>query len=224
MPDKGCSRAVISNQQGVHESLLAVVEKHRAYPFQKPFADFNRQAFATAEAAWQAHGGPLILDSCCGVGASTRTLARQFPEHFVLGVDRSADRLQRNLGELPENAFLVRADLADFWRLAEAAGWQPEYHFLLYPNPCPKKKDLKQRWHGHPVFPSLVALGGLLESRSNWLLYLQEMQQALQVFGIAAEIKPLVTDDPLTPFERKYSLSGQALWLLQANLNQLATG
>lgn len=218
MTNQGVSRQVTTNQQGPHEQLMAVVEKHRKYPFQKPLADFNRQAFAEAEAAWQGQGGRLILDSCCGVGASTRALAQQFPEHFVIGVDRSQDRLQRRLGALPDNAVLIRADLADFWRLALAAGWQPEYHFLLYPNPCPKKKDLKQRWHGHPVFPTLLALGGHLECRSNWRLYLEEMQQALAAFAVSASLEALQVQEPLTPFERKYQASGQSLYRLQANL------
>lgn len=224
MTETGRSRRVTTNQLGVHEQLEEVVEKHRKSVFRKPITSFNQAAFDQAQAALQAFGGRLILDSCCGVGASTRKLAQRYPEHLVVGVDRSEDRLTRKLGELPANALLIRADLVDFWRLAEAADWKPDYHFLLYPNPCPKKKDLKQRWHGHPVFPTLVALGGQLESRSNWRLYLEEMQLALKVFGVQAEITALDTDEPMTPFERKYSLSGQELWQLKANLNSLATG
>ena len=224
MAETGNSKRVTSNQTGLHERLDELVLKHRHSVFKKPLAPFNQEAFAQAEAAWKASGKPLLLDSCCGVGASTRQLAVDFPDHFVIGVDRSEDRLQRNIGTLPANALLVRADLADFWRLAEAAGWRPDYHFLLYPNPYPKSKDIKLRWHGHPVFPAMLALGGLLESRSNWLLYLAEMQRALQLYGVHAEIKPLLIKTPLTPFERKYSLSGQQIWQLKADLNLLARG
>ena len=215
----GNSRPVTSNQQAVHEHLDALVARHRQARFQKPVAPFNLTAFELADTWLSSSARPLILDSCCGVGASTRHLAAAFPDHLVIGVDRSADRLERNLGALPENALLVRADLVDFWRLALAAGWKPEQHFLLYPNPYPKKSDLKKRWHAHPVFPTLVALGGRLESRSNWPLYLQEMQQALAGYGVAACLEPLAVKQPLTPFERKYHLSGQALWRLTANLN-----
>ena len=214
------SRQVISNQTKPYEKLAEVLQRHQEVPFQKPIADFNRQAFEKAQALLTNHGGPLILDSCCGVGQSTRLLAKQFPNHFVLGVDRSADRLERKLGKLPENAALIRADLVDFWRLAAAAGWQPEYHFLLYPNPSPKKKDFKLRWHGHPVFKYMVALGGRLECRTNWQLYVVEMQQALNFMGITADLQPLIEiDEPLTPFERKYASSGHDLWQLTAQLN-----
>lgn len=215
------SRQVTSQQDGVHDKLDEVVQRHRSHAFCKPIAPFNQQAFEQAGELWQRQGGALILDSGCGVGASTRYLARQFPEHFVIGIDRSDHRLQRQWGELPNNACLIRADLVDFWRLALAAGWHPDYHYLLYPNPSPKKKDLKLRWHGHPVFPDLVALGGVLECRSNWKLYLQEMQQALSLFDIKAQLEPLLAvDDPVTPFERKYAQSGHELWSLRAQLDK----
>ena len=214
------SRQVISNQTQPYEKLLAVLAKHQQVPFQKPLADFNRQAFEQAQEQWVKHGGPLILDSCCGVGQSTRLLAERFPKHFVIGIDRSADRLERKLGNLPDNACLIRADLVDFWRLAVAAGWQPEYHFLLYPNPYPKKKDFKLRWHGHPVFKYVLALGGRLECRTNWQLYVVEMQQALKFMGVAADLQRLlVIEEPLTPFERKYPKSGHNLWQLTAQLS-----
>ena len=214
------SRQVISNQTQPYEKLTEVLQRHQAVPFQKPIADFNRQAFEEAQVLLASHGGPLILDSCCGVGQSTRLLAKRYPKHFVLGVDRSADRLERKLGKLPENAALIRADLVDFWRLAAAAAWRPEYHFLLYPNPSPKKKDFKLRWYGHPVFKDMLALGGRLECRTNWQLYVVEMQQALKFMGVAADLQPLhLVDEPLTPFERKYANSGHQLWQLIAQIN-----
>ncbi|GLR63508.1 tRNA (guanine(46)-N(7))-methyltransferase TrmB [Marinospirillum insulare] len=214
------SSPVVSNQTQPYEKLAEVIQRHQEAPFQKPIASFNQQAFDQAEQRLAAHGGRLILDSGCGVGQSTRLLAERFPQHFVLGIDRSADRLERKLGKLPENAALIRADLVDFWRLAVAAQWQPDYHFLLYPNPSPKKKDFKLRWHGHPVFNYLVALGGQLECRTNWQLYVLEMQQALKLMGVTADLNPLnKIDEPLTPFEKKYALSGHQLWQLKAQIN-----
>jgi len=214
------SRQVTSNQTQPYEKLTEVLHRHQRVAFQKPIADFNYRAFEEAQQRLKSHDGPLILDSCCGVGQSTRLLAEQFPDHLVLGVDRSAGRLERKLGRLPANACLIRADLVDFWRLAAEAGWQPEYHFLLYPNPYPKKKDFKLRWHGHPVFKDLLALGGRLECRTNWQLYVIEMQLALKFMGIAADLQPLhKINEPLTPFERKYANSGHDLWQLIAQLN-----
>ena len=75
-------------------------------------------------------------------------------------------------GKLPRNLILMRADLNDFYRLAADAGWRLARHFILYPNPWPKSVHLKRRWHGAPVFPYMLRLGGVMELRSNWKLYL----------------------------------------------------
>jgi len=214
------SRAVVSNQTGPHEDVGRRVARALEHPLRKPLAVHNQLAFEQAAKWLQTQAAPLILDAGCGVGLSTRQLAQRFPEHAVIGVDRSADRLGRDHGDVPENACLVRADLVDFWRLALDAGWKPERHYLLYPNPYPKASHLKMRWHGHPVLPALLALGGHLEVRSNWLLYVQEFSQAVyQVTGQTADIRCHEPhDDYLTPFEAKYARSGQTLWRLTVGL------
>ena len=216
------SSNIVTNQPGTHRDLARRVERALHHPLRKPIADHTRTAFEQAD-VWLAAGtagAPLILDAGCGVGLSTRRLASRFPDHRVIGVDRSADRLSRDHGALPDNALLLRADLVDFWRLALAADWQPARHYLLYPNPYPKSAHLKTRWHGHAIFPVIVALGGRLELRSNWRLYVEEFALALeQAAGMKATVElhaPGV--NYLTPFEQKYHASGQSLWRLVATL------
>ena len=213
------SRPVYSNQSSVHEQLHAVVAKHAATAFRKPFCAVNLEAFTTSIAAWKAHGDvPLILDAGCGVGLSTRKLAQAFPDSFVIGVDQSANRLSRDVrwtADLPENFITVRADLVDYWRLMLAERIYPQQHYLLYPNPWPKKSHLGRRWHGHAIFPVLVALGGRIECRSNWKTYIDEFASSLhQLSGIAvhSETYQSVPAEALTPFEAKYARSGHALW------------
>ena len=139
--------------------------------------------------------------------------------NLVLGVDKSESRLTRERAEAePENMRLLRADLNDFYRLAAEAGWQPVRHYILYPNPWPKAGHLKRRWHGAPVFRDIVALGGRLELRSNWKLYLEEFAAALALTGNRADVEPFEAADPITPFEAKYKSSGQPLWQLVAEL------
>lgn len=221
------SRTVSSNQPGIHEHLAATVQKHACAEFLKPFSAYSELAFAQAMKAWRAHGGALILDAGCGVGLSTRRLAAQFPDAFVIGIDQSADRLQRDVrwsGTAPTNFITVRADLVDFWRLMAMERIHPERHYLLYPNPWPKKAHLGRRWHGHPVFPTVVSLGGLIECRSNWQIYTDEFAAALtQLTGLAACGEALTVDPaaPLTPFEEKYLASGHALWRCALQLPQL---
>lgn len=215
----GNSRTVISTQTGPHEQLLAQVTKHSRSDWGKPITDYNRAAFDRAQEWLLERTGKLILDSGCGTGDSSRALAEMFPAHQIIGIDRSAHRLSRQRQHTPENCLLVRADLLDFWRLAVQARWRPERHFLLYPNPEPKPKHLKRRFHAHPIFPVLLALGGAFECRSNWLIYLEEMALALQYHHKTAQIQPIDGNvPPCSPFEHKYRISGQPLWRLQAVL------
>lgn len=227
------SRQVFSSQTDLHEQLAMLVERHRTTQFKKPVNEVNLQAYRQAIAIWDAAKRPaLIIDSGCGVGMSTLNLAQKFPKSFVIGIDQSADRLSRQIKwptKRPENFLLVRADVVDFWRLLLDAGIHPSQHYLLYPNPWPKKTHVGRRWHGHAVFPALVALGGIIECRSNWKIYIDEFAAALQLLtgkSIASEaylIKLAGTESielptPITPFEEKYHASGHTLWRCRAKL------
>lgn len=212
----GNSRNITSAQTGPHADLAALLRRHLAHPFRKPILDYNREAFARALAArdaWRPEA-PLILDAGCGVGWSTLHLAAEHPDCFVFGVDQSVDRIARGKPlPLPENAALIRADLVDFWRLLAEHGLRLKRHANFYPNPWPKIGHLARRWHGHAVFPVWRSLGGVVECRSNWCIYIEEMAQALSLLsGQAVQAEPYVTADPVTPFEKKYLASGHGLW------------
>ena len=222
------SRIPTSAQTGIHEHLPTLLDRHRDSPFRKPYTDYNRAAFAASMERRErvAPAAPLILDSCCGVGESSIALALEFPEHYVIGVDQSADRLARRIADksaerLPENVDLVRADLVDYWRLLQAEGVRLARQYLLYPNPWPKIGHLARRWHGHPVFPSMLALGGDFECRSNWPIYVEEMARAITLAtgrGVVVEAYAPEPTQVLTPFERKYLASGHALSRLRVAL------
>lgn len=210
------SRIPASAQSGIHEQLARRVERHLTEPFRKPYADYNRAAFDASLAGWNGHS-PLILDAGCGVGHSTIQLARLYPDHWVIGVDQSEDRLNRRKpypeAMLPTNMVFVRADLVDYWRLACDARLKLARHYILYPNPWPKIGHLGRRWPAHPVFPFIPKLGGVLECRSNWRVYIEEFACALGwVSGRGIEWEVFEAPVPLTPFERKYRDSGQLLY------------
>lgn len=218
------SREISSAQSAVHVQLATLVARHAASLFRKPITDYNRRAFDASMACWQAHGGaPLILDAGCGVGLSTHHLAQQFPGHFVIGVDQSADRLARGVEwsqPAPPNMLLVRADLVDYWRLLAAAGVRLARHYILYPNPWPKIGQVARRWPAHAVFPTIVALGGVFECRSNWSVYIDECAAALtQLTEQTVAAQPYATEAPITPFETKYLASGHALWRCAVTLS-----
>lgn len=191
--------------------------RHLRHEWRSPIRDYSRRAFdGLAESIDP--DMPLVLDSGCGTGASTALLASRHPDSLVIGVDKSAARLARAT-ELPANARLIRAELVDFWRLAGQAGWQLAHHYLLYPNPWPKPGHLKRRWHAHPAFPDLLALGGRLELRSNFELYVAEFARALDLAGVGGvNVVSFCPDVPISPFERKYAASGHRLFKLTAQL------
>ena len=211
-------RVIDTNQVGVHEDLNYYVERYQHHQFQKPLADHTRRAFEQVAAKVAAWPGPLILDSCCGVGESTLEIARRFPEALVIGVDKSEQRLSKQHAYAKTGAYqannilMARADVNDFWRLAAESEWQVTHHFLLYPNPYPKQKHLQRRWYASPVFPSLLKLGGQLEVRSNWQIYIQEFAQALALHKFSSSAEQYEPETYWTPFERKYHSTGQHLW------------
>lgn len=219
---EGNSRFIASAQDGPHKDLDELLQRHLAHPFRKPILDYNRSAFAAALAArdaWRAQA-PLILDAGCGVGWSTLNIAAEFPDHFVIGVDQSSDRIERGKPmALPANAILIRADLVDFWRLLAESGIRLARHYNLYPNPWPKIGHLARRWHGHAVFPVWRDLGGVLECRSNWRIYIEEMALALtRLSGQTVTAEAYATTSPMTPFEKKYLASGHELWRCRVDL------
>jgi tRNA G46 methylase TrmB len=165
-------------------------------------------------------GQKIVLDSGCGNGDSTRLIGACYPDCLVIGVDKSVARLQKvTAGLFPHregNVVWLRAELASFWQLAFQAGWKLHRHFLLYPNPWPKPGQLMRRWHGHPVFPTLLRLGGCLEMRCNWEIYAREFGAAVKIAsGYEPQITRLTDSAVTTPFERKYRNSGHSLFSVQ---------
>jgi tRNA (guanine-N7-)-methyltransferase len=212
-------RRIVSAQQTIHENLDATVLKHLNNAWQKPMTEHTLEAFKDTETWLRGKTGELILDSCCGYGESTRWLAVQNPKAIIIGIDKSANRLNKKDKEgLPSNCKLVRADVKDFWRLAVEASWQPTKHYLLYPNPYPKPSQLNSRWHGSPAFTSLVNLGGSIEVRTNWDIYIKEFSQALQLSGHDSKFAQYLPSPSITAFERKYHNDGQSLWQLTCNI------
>ena len=214
----GNSSPVLSSQQGCHEQLDALVQRHLARPSQRPPAPHTQEAFDRVQAQVVQRGAPIVLDSFCGTGMSTALLAQRFPDSIVIGVDKSAHRLGKHGERADEGYLLVQADCGDFWRLAAQAGWHVSQHYLLYPNPWPKSGQVKRRVHGSADFPALLTLGGDVELRSNWPVYVEEFAQALRVCGESPQVEKFSVTEPMTLHERKYLESGHELWRCQCKL------
>ena len=174
----------------------------------------------------------IILDSGCGTGESTIHIARRFPSNPVIGIDKSGMRLTKagnpaqTAGEdVPRNAFWIRAELLDFWRLAlervQAGEWTIPYHAVYYPNPWPKQSEATRRFHMHPIFPTLLALGNVIELRTNWEIYAREFAEAARIVLNEDSVHSKITCEsfepsaPETAFERKYKEARQTLWRVE---------
>ena len=239
------ARAVTTNQTDIYDKLEEVVRKYASTEYLRPIADHTRIAFAEAEKFvlnfYESAGNEddavrstykVILDSGCGTGESTLNIALANPSIPVIGIDKSAARLTK-AGGAPQNAFLVRAELLDFWRLAlgkvKAGQWHIPYHALYYPNPWPKQSEATRRFHLHPIFPTLLQLGDAIELRTNWELYAREFAEAARVLdsilslrsrmtkGTAIAREPFDPEQPITAFERKYKEARQQLWRVTIN-------
>ena len=217
------SRPVFSGQRATHRRLAYTLERRGDRAWRQPLHGPSVRAFEALSGIIDPARDRLVLDSGCGNGESTQAIARAFPACRVIGVDKSLARLGRRGrdGSPVEegNALWLRAELATFWRLALSAGWRLERHYLLYPNPWPKPGHVQRRWHAHPVFPDLLALGGRLELRCNWRIYAEEF--ALAVNRLAdrdARVRDGTQPAITTPFERKYRASGHPLYSVVVSL------
>ncbi len=220
------SSEVESAQTGPHPRLEQTVARHLATDFKRPLSANGISTFAVIQEWLSAEPGrPLILDSGCGTGWSTQALAERNPDARVLGTDRSEVRLERSGLRMSQTVHcagaicLARINLEDLWPQLVTAGVRLHQHKIWYPNPSPKPEHLKRRWHAHPTFPTLLALRGTLELRSNWKLYLDEFAVALRLAGQQPHLARIPADEaPVTPFEKKYRASGHSLWQLRSDL------
>ena len=183
-----------TSQTQIHKSLEKTISSHLKNKYQRPIPELQKNIFNKINSILSNNIKPIILDSGCGTAMSTQVLAKKFPDHWIIGIDRSITRLKKSeiykdkntevINQyifINNNQILVQADLFDFWELIYNKinnkinnNWQIQKHYLLYPNPYPKAKHFKKRFHGHPVFPILLKLSEQIILRTNWDIYIQE--------------------------------------------------
>ncbi|MCB0332766.1 MAG: hypothetical protein KDD55_04655 [Bdellovibrionales bacterium] len=226
------SHQVQSSQLCFSSDTEWIVRRHLTHQYLKPIPQRSRDCFAEIINLLDEHDGPLILDSGCGVGESTLRLASQYPQALVIGIDKSAVRTRRFshyknslvmlTGEALLNVHIFRADVTDIWRLLAEHSISINKHVLFYPTPWPKPKHFKRRWHGHPVFPTLVQISDSIELRSNWRPYVEEFALAVDMAGThQGEILGIDPQRAISPFERKYLTSGHLLYVYRCSRGQL---
>ena len=218
---------VLSNQTDLHKDLEKLVRKHVAHPFQKPTPPLQQQIFIELDNLIQQNTSPIILDFGCGTGLSSQNFATIYPDHLIVGIDKSIYRLNKHnvwknhpisryLAQ-HDNLVLVQANIMDLIPLIAKAGWNTEKQYHFYPNPWPKSEQFKRRLHGHPIFSDLLSLSSYIEIRSNWRVYLQEFLLATKYINShwSGQVKVLKSNStPMTLFEKKYWQSSEATYQL----------
>ncbi len=205
-----------SAQSAPHPRLGEVVKRHLTSTWAQGLHAHTQLAFDRLHTLIALEPRNIVLDSGCGTGWASQLLAQSYPNHWIIGIDRSESRLSR-APKMPNNVHLIRAELADFWRLVLKANWTVTDHHVLYPNPYPKAAHLKKRWHGHPVWPDLLSVGQRLIMRTNASVYAQEWAMALALSGQASiDVRELnaseVLASPISAFEKKYAQSAHPLF------------
>jgi tRNA G46 methylase TrmB len=216
IPDEQTAEPIQSSQTDIHADLLRILDRHLRTPWRKPIPDHTQTAGQKLLEWLALQDKPLLLDSFCGTGQSTAVLAERHPDLAVVGVDKSAARLSRHAVE--GNYLLLRAECEPLWQLLQFSGVRVAKHYLLYPNPWPKPGHLKRRIHGHPAFGALLGLGGHVELRSNWSIYVREFATAMKHTGVDGETMAITPETPITLFEAKYRQRGQTLWRWKGKL------
>jgi tRNA (guanine-N7-)-methyltransferase len=214
------SANVSSNQAHTHPKLPALLHRHASSDHRKPIAAHNQRAFDQLLAQLAKDSRPIVLDSFCGTGHSTALLAQRHPNHLIVGIDKSAHRLAKHPNEESDNYLLLQAECEDIWSLLLKAGLYPDYHYILYPNPWPKSGHLQRRVHGNPAFVYLLRLGGQIELRSNWQIYVEEFGLAMTLSGHPGIVRRPQPATPITLFERKYQSSGHTLWAFEGHIKR----
>jgi tRNA G46 methylase TrmB len=216
--NQGNSNVVTTNQLGIHENLHEYLEKYTIDNYQRPIASFS---YATWEEILTFVGkDQVIFDLGCGVGESSYHLSKAHPKCKIIGIDKSLSRLNRNNDfkeELDSNVRLFRGELLDLipliYKNQNALDIKSVY--VLYPNPWPKKHHIKRRFHASPVSIFLYGINSELIFRSNWKLYLEEAKYAGKYFNKRfISLKEIKLETFLTPFEKKFVLSNQAIFEL----------
>jgi tRNA (guanine-N7-)-methyltransferase len=202
--------------------LSARIYRHQGdCSYQRPIPPHQWSIWQSLQRLWCGDQRPLVLDSGCGRGMSTRHLQQRYPGCRVLGMDQSLSRLQATQAvELAENIWCdkdggpwwVRVNVIDFWRIMRQQQVSAVFHALWYPNPWPKARHAKRRFHAHPVFADCLAISQCLEMRTQWRLYADEFMASARFQGHDAELGRVDVSEKNSHFEQKYQQNALPLW------------
>ena len=212
MDSLGQSKQIYSDQKSIHEDLKKIVQNYITSEYLRPI-DPKVEAFVKSLVVEAESFKGIIIDSCCGIGESSFHLSLENPEYLILGVDKSESRLSRNnkfKQKLPPNIIFRKGNMLDYWLAFKKFEDQLNIKkiYILFPNPYPKKSQLKKSWHAHPIIETLFSFACEIELRTNWEIYNLEFASVSGQFSRKIHYSGIYQPEKtITPFERKYKES-----------------
>lgn len=166
-------------------------------------------------------GKKIIIEIGCGSGQHAYDRAEEFPEEFIIAIERTRTKfsqfesLLKNKPPL-SNLEAIHAD-ALWWA---AANLNPQHMidhiFILYPNPYPKSKNSNLRFVNMPFMGFILKYlkpDGRLSLATNIEPYFNEAVEGFQTHWMLnlVDSKTLPPHfSPRTLFEKKYLKRGDA--------------
>ena len=211
------SPRILTNQTGPHPKLEQIPVGTSAYMTYYPVSLNVLEICQKIKKEQDKSDWGLLVDSGCGTGDSTINIAKSYPNYLVLGIDKSSKRLNQAQQKIKsENVRFITANLVEFWIGLKLVNASIAANFILYPNPWPKQKHLKKRWHAHPVMPLLPMISNYIELRTNWRIYAEEFCGRLtKLTGSVVTVEKINPNNPISAFEEKYFDSNHDLFRLR---------
>lgn len=180
-----------------------------------------------ADQIWREKLGtkPLVLEIGPGVGLHPIQFAKQNPDKFIIGIERTNEKFNKFAGRIQHhpqlnNIYAVHADAVE-WISQNIQENEVSAYFLLYPNPYPKASQKNKRLMRMPFMQYLIKtmrVGATITMATNIEAFYVEAKNIwgqIECFKLIGD-KIISAQDfiPRTHFERKYLGSGQKCWEL----------
>jgi len=165
---------------------------------------------------------PLHVDLGCGDGSFLCELARRYPDHNFLGIERLVGRVAKTCQKASalENVRVLNVEntYAARYLLPEAS---VETFYLLFPDPWPKRRHRRRRIVRADFLDAIhraLADDGFFRIATDQLDYFEKIRVLAENYSGFTIGDPNVDSDrndlPLTKFERRFSALGAPIYRL----------